>query len=309
MSCAPTIYTARYFASDVLISGDLVPVRLSVEEPQELGIELPYELEVVPALLPEPDMGDEWRPASRRYWSQLGALGVKGVSAELQTVSERYGGKPVALCGFEDLEAPNHSYRSVFVKWWHEQASPDEESIKEITEDGRELRFKDFNKVAKKVSTPKKQDKRWSSNEPVLTWPITNDELRAWTHSRYWQFARTLWKNPHSYTHAGWGTPENFVLVVLHIREHGRREWFAGEEYVVYDLDDAFYWSMGAPASTSCILNSKFHDQEKQRQQAIEAVGKDPFGEEGSIPQEASSSNPSGYISAPAQPRLGDEAK
>lgn len=299
MSEAPTIYTAHYFATGVLTSGDLVPVRLSVEDPEELGIELPYELEVVPALLPEPDMGDEWRPASRRYWSQLEALGVQGVSAELAAVSERHGGKPVVLVGFEDLEQPNHSYRSIFVKWWHEHTG---EEIKELTGDGRELGFRDFNKVARKVSKPKKQDKRWSTNEPTLRWPISDDDLRAWIATRYFQFARTLWRNPHSYTHAGWGNPENFVLVVLHIREYGRREWFAGEEYVVYDLDDTFYWSMGAPASTSCILNAKFHDTQKQRQQAIEAVGKDPLAEE----ESATAETASGDAPAPAQPRLGE---
>lgn len=65
-------------------------------------------------------------------------------------------------------------------------------------------------------------------------------------------FAKSMPDNPHWYTlRDGW-RDEDFVFVVLFIREHGKKvRWPANSrrarEYTVFEHNGFRYWTMGAP--------------------------------------------------------------
>lgn len=263
------LFTARYFAQDVLTSGAVVPVFISVSPPV---IPLPYEVVRGPeSLLPDHWSLGEWRELSRAYWSKLDALGVERIAGELAEISEHHGGLPLALLCYEDLLKGDLCYRAVFSEWWEHHTG---EQVLELLEGGGRRHHTTLHRRLK-VKRPKvwTEDRRY---RPVkLTgWPISHQQLAEWLDTRYWQFARTTPQNPHEYTHRRWGDPESFERAVLHIREHGRQESYAGREYIVYDCGPHFYWTMGDELATTVILNRKFHDPESQAQLAEEQTGK-----------------------------------
>lgn len=77
-----------------------------------------------------------------------------------------------------------------------------------------------------------------------------------------WVFASTMADNPHWYTlRREWqrrkGGDEEFVQTVQTIRAAGYRTLFAGRQYIQMDVDNHFYWTMGAPLVETILINRK----------------------------------------------------
>jgi hypothetical protein len=133
------IYTSRYLNFDLLSSGLVVPVRISMFPPQELLGELPYELRYsVRALQPERHMIGEWPRFSTCMWRKLNTIGVEKIATQLAAISRTEGGKSLALLCFEDVTpARGHRCHRVVVSlWWLEQTGHE---IPELTNDGELL--------------------------------------------------------------------------------------------------------------------------------------------------------------------------
>lgn len=60
-----------------------------------------------------------------------------------------------------------------------------------------------------------------------------------------------------------------FELAVLFIREYGYQSKYSGRVYTQYDAGHYFYWSMGAPLSSTSLINRK----RLPGSEAIEDVG------------------------------------
>ena len=70
--------------------------------------------------------------------------------------------------------------------------------------------------------------------------------------------AITASRNPHEYIvrhKTVIGTDEEFIKAVLFIRQRGFKITFWKREYVVYCLDNRFYWTMEDDISETSILN------------------------------------------------------
>jgi hypothetical protein len=97
----PELFTSRYFAEEVLSGGGVVPVRVGYEAPI---VPLGYPLqETAEALVPGFAMLGEWDHFCRAYLHKLDALGAHGIGKELSEISDRRGGRPLALLDYEDL--------------------------------------------------------------------------------------------------------------------------------------------------------------------------------------------------------------
>jgi hypothetical protein len=135
----PEVYTSRFLAKDVLTSGLVVPVRISMYPPQPLLGELPYELEhTVRDLVPERTMHGEWRRFSPLFWGKLEYLGMEKIASQLTAIASRYGGKPLALLCFEDLLKGQRCHRVILSAWWREQSG---EEVCELTNEGEVLKL------------------------------------------------------------------------------------------------------------------------------------------------------------------------
>ena len=133
------IYTSRFLNYDLLSSGVVVPVRISMIPPQLLLGELPYELKYsVRALQPEKDMIGEWPRFSTGMWTKLDKIGVEKIASQLAAISKAEGGKSLALLCFEDVTpARGHRCHRVVVSlWWLEQTGHE---IPELTNEGEVL--------------------------------------------------------------------------------------------------------------------------------------------------------------------------
>jgi hypothetical protein len=133
------IYTSRYLNFELLSSGVVVPVRISMFPPQPLLGELPYELKhSVRALQPERHMMGEWPGFSLGMWAKLDAIGAEKIAAQLAAISRTEGGRSLALLCHEDVTpARGHRCHRVVVSlWWAEQAGRE---IPELTDDGELL--------------------------------------------------------------------------------------------------------------------------------------------------------------------------
>lgn len=257
-SRCPELYTARYFAETILTSGEVVPVRASYEPPI---VPLPYDLEEGPAsLLVEHWMLGEWPHLSPNYWNRLDEIGAEEISCELTAISDRHGGKPLALLDYEDLVIGDRSPRIVFAAWWEEKTG---QPVYELTDEGRKLHYTELAKRTQPMK-PKEwaQDRRWRGDAERLQWPLTHEQVARWIEGRYFQQARSK-SNPHSYSVKYWGDARNFELIVLHIRENGRQEVFGGDTYTYLVVNGYKYWTMGAPLPTTVILNRKVLGQDE----------------------------------------------
>jgi hypothetical protein len=70
-----------------------------------------------------------------------------------------------------------------------------------------------------------------------------------------WVFAKTMPDNPHWYTLRKEADDSEFVRFVELIRAHGREEPYEGQPYTVLDVDEWFYWTMGAPVDETILVN------------------------------------------------------
>src|SRR5665647_923297 len=63
-----------------------------------------------------------------------------------------------------------------------------------------------------------------------------------------WIFAKTMPENPHEYTlRKLWQDDAAFVRAVEYIRQFGYRTRFRGRPYTQLNVNEHFYWTMGAP--------------------------------------------------------------
>jgi hypothetical protein len=133
------IYTSRYLNFELLSSGLVVPVRISMFPPQRLLGELPYDLKYsVRALQPEKHMVREWPRFSTGMWAKLNTIGMEKIAAQLAAISKAEGGKSLALLCHEDVtQARGHRcHRTVVSLWLTEQTG---QEISELTDDGELL--------------------------------------------------------------------------------------------------------------------------------------------------------------------------
>jgi hypothetical protein len=133
------IYTSRYLNFDLLSSGVVVPVRISMFPPQrligELGYELKYSLRV---LQPERHMMGEWPRFSTGMWAKLDGIGAEKIAAQLAAISRAEGGRSLALLCHEDVTpARGHRCHRIVVSLWLTEQTGQE--IPELTNDGELL--------------------------------------------------------------------------------------------------------------------------------------------------------------------------
>jgi hypothetical protein len=133
------VYMSRFLNYDLLSSGVVVPVRISMFPPQRLLGELPYDLKYsVRALQPERHMVGERPRFSTGMWTKLDTIGVEKIANQLAAISRAEGGKRVALLCHEDVtQARGHRFHRVVVSlWWLEQTG---QEIPELTNEGEVL--------------------------------------------------------------------------------------------------------------------------------------------------------------------------
>lgn len=132
----PELYTARYFAENVLSSGVVVPVRISMYPPI-IPLNYPVEHEVG-ALMPERPMIGEWNKFSPMFWKKLDHIGPERIAKELAAISRQHDGKALALLCYEDVTpARGHKcHRVVLSVWWHGVTGW---KMPELTDDGEVL--------------------------------------------------------------------------------------------------------------------------------------------------------------------------
>lgn len=258
----PKLFTARYFAHELLANTDIIPVGISYEPPV---VPLDYPLEhYVGLLAPEKHMlrGSlaEWRPFCYAFWAYLDDVGVERIREELDIISEKYPGKALVLLDYEDMELGHRSHRAIFSRWWEEKTG---QPVYELTTDGQRLHWLALHKQARPLR-PKDHDPRWT-DDPIFSWPLSHEQVTQWLAGKHWQQARSE-INPHSYTRRDWGDERIFELVVLHMREHGEQELFSGVEYTYFVADylgsSYTHWSMGDGLAATMILNRKELNQD-----------------------------------------------
>lgn len=129
----PDIYTSRYFAYDVLSSGLLIPIRISVYPPTR--IPLPYSLDYrLPSITPERWMDGVWSKYASGMWFKLNEHGVSLIAKELIKISEDNDQLAVALLCYEDTRpGGDFCHRLVFQGWFEEKTGI---VIPELTNDG-----------------------------------------------------------------------------------------------------------------------------------------------------------------------------
>jgi hypothetical protein len=135
------VYTSRFLNYELLSSGAVEPVRISMFPPQQLLGELPYELQYsVRALQPERHMIGEWPKFSTSMWRKLDTIGVEKIASQLAAISRAEGDKSLALLYFEDVTpARGHRcHRTVASLWWLAQTGSE---LEELTNAGEVLRL------------------------------------------------------------------------------------------------------------------------------------------------------------------------
>jgi hypothetical protein len=135
------VYTSRFLNYELLSSGAVEPVRISMFPPQRLLGELPYELKYsVRALQPERHMIGGWPKFSTSMWRKLDTIGVEKIASQLAAISRAEGGKSLALLCFEDVTpARGHRcHRTVASLWWLAQTGSE---LEELTNAGEVLRL------------------------------------------------------------------------------------------------------------------------------------------------------------------------
>lgn len=95
---------------------------------------------------------------------------------------------------------------------------------------------------------------------------ITADRVAELLCGCAWTFTKTMPNNLHCYTvRKNWNDAE-FCAVVLYIREHGYIERFGSKDYIMLNVGEYKYWTMGSPMWDTCLINRKFIYQDKLNQ-------------------------------------------
>lgn len=88
------------------------------------------------------------------------------------------------------------------------------------------------------------------------------DELLRYVREQKWTFAKTYadtW--PHEYIVREKRHEELFLALIQHIRTYGYQGRFYNKEITYYEQDGLVYWTMGAPAEETTIINRCRRDQ------------------------------------------------
>ncbi len=89
--------------------------------------------------------------------------------------------------------------------------------------------------------------------------PIPYNKLQhvnSLINSAKWIFAKTMPQNPHWYTlHKDWENRSDFIGVVEFIREHGYAGYYGRTKYMYLNINGFKYWTMGAAASATTLIN------------------------------------------------------
>lgn len=88
-----------------------------------------------------------------------------------------------------------------------------------------------------------------------------------------WIFAKTMPYAPHWYTlKRNWIDPKAFEQVVMFIRLNGYVRRYKGVDYISYNLNGMYYWTMGAPLEDTILINRAFiEDVESEYDEIAEA--------------------------------------
>ncbi len=85
---------------------------------------------------------------------------------------------------------------------------------------------------------------------------LSEGQIRDYIGRVRWQESKD---KSHSYTLEKW-SPEDrdeFYALVQHIRDCGYVEWFRGVGYVMFDVGEYRYWTMGWPIEETILINRK----------------------------------------------------
>jgi hypothetical protein len=68
--------------------------------------------------------------------------------------------------------------------------------------------------------------------------------------------AKTMPQNPHQYClRKKWKGDMTFVEIVNAMREYGYVEWFYSRQFMVYNVGEFKYWTMGYPIEVTTLIN------------------------------------------------------
>lgn len=70
-------------------------------------------------------------------------------------------------------------------------------------------------------------------------------------------YAKTMPDNPHHYTLRKTWKDDDFVWAVNFIRDNGYTAYWKGRRYTQINVNDQFYWTMGAPVKDTILINRK----------------------------------------------------
>ena len=87
---------------------------------------------------------------------------------------------------------------------------------------------------------------------------MNEKQFEEFVEKQKWRKASTAQRNPHEYIvryKTVCGTDEEFIEAVLFIRQNGFKIVFWNREYIVYALNNRFYWTMGDEIENTTILN------------------------------------------------------
>ena len=87
--------------------------------------------------------------------------------------------------------------------------------------------------------------------------PLTDEDVRRWARSVFFQLAHTMPGNPHYYVKRENCDSAMYERVLRHVIANGYDSRYKGGVYRTYDLNDRFLWWMGTPPEDSTLLNSK----------------------------------------------------
>ena len=84
---------------------------------------------------------------------------------------------------------------------------------------------------------------------------VDDEWLRGFIKGAQWVFAKTMPESPHWYTLRRTNDSAEFERAVVDIRTYGYVRRYKGYDYVSYDIDGWYYWTMGAPLEETILIN------------------------------------------------------
>ena len=90
----------------------------------------------------------------------------------------------------------------------------------------------------------------------AATTTVFPPELREFVDRETWTYAKTVPEWPHEYlVRERVGDEDLFIKLIMHFRAEGYERTFYRMKITYYDEDGLTYWTMGAPAEETIIIN------------------------------------------------------